>query len=58
MRFVCGRNGALPLGVAKIAKVGVALALIVVVTLEPMAETHCPVAGLVWQRVMASGKVA
>jgi hypothetical protein len=31
MRLVCGRNGTWPLAVAKIAKVGVALALIVVV---------------------------
>jgi hypothetical protein len=55
MRLVCGTNGTLPLAVAKI---GVALALIVVVTVEPIDEMHWPLIGLVWQRLMASGKVA
>src|ERR1700730_2181042 len=58
MRLVWGTNGTLPLAVAKMAKVGVALALIVVVTLDPIDEMHWPLIGLVWQRLMASGKVA
>ncbi len=58
MRLVCGTNGTLPLAVAKIAKVGVALALIVVVTVEPIDEMHWPLIGLVWQRLIESGKVA
>jgi hypothetical protein len=58
MRLVCGTNGTLPLAVAKMAKVGVALALIVVVTVEPIEEMHWPLIGLVWQRLMASGNVA
>ena len=58
MRLVCGTNGTLPLAVAKMAKVGFALAPIVVVTVEPIDEMHCPLIGLVWQRLMASGKVA
>jgi hypothetical protein len=58
MRLVCGTNGTLPLAVAKIAKVGVALALIVVVTLEPIDEMHWPLVGSVWQRLIASGKLA
>jgi hypothetical protein len=40
IRLAAGSNGRLPLPCAKIAKVGVALALICVVTLEPMAEMH------------------
>ena len=58
MRLVCGTNGTLPLAVAKMAKVGVALALMVVVTLEPIDEMHWPLIGFVWQRLMARGKVA
>src|ERR1700730_17929452 len=54
MRLVCGRNGTWPLAVAKIAKVGVALALIVVVTVELIDEMHWPLIGLVWQRLMGT----
>jgi hypothetical protein len=57
MRFVCGTNATWPLAVAKIAKVGVALALIVVVTLEPIDEVHCPVVGSVSQIETARGKL-
>jgi hypothetical protein len=57
MRLVCGTNGTAPLVVAKIAKVGVALALIVVVTLGPIDEMHCPLVGSVWHRVIVSGNV-
>ena len=57
MRLVCGTNGTVALAVAKIAKVGVALALIVVDTLGPTEEMHWPLAGSVWQRLMLSGKV-
>jgi hypothetical protein len=32
--------------------------LIVVVTVEPIDEMHWPLIGLVWQRLMANGKVA
>jgi hypothetical protein len=38
MRFVCGKNGTLPLAVANSARVGMALVLIVVVTVEPIDE--------------------
>src|SRR5271170_6553088 len=58
MRLVAGKNGTPPLAVAKIATVGVALALIVKVALGPTAEMHWPLVGLVWQRLMASGSVA
>ena len=58
MRLVCGTNGTLPLAVAKMAKVGVPLAPIVVLMVEPIDEMHWPLIGLVWQRLMASGKVA
>jgi hypothetical protein len=57
MRFVCGTNGTPSLAVAKMPKVGVALALIVVVTLEAIDEMHCPLVGSVWQRLTVSGKV-
>ena len=40
------------------AKVGVALALICVVTLGPMADMHCPVVGLVSHKRMFTGKAA
>jgi hypothetical protein len=40
MRLVWGRNDTLPLAVAKIVKVGVALLLIVVVRLEPIDEKN------------------
>ena len=43
--------------VAKMPKVGVALALIVVVTLGAIDEMHCPLVGSVWQRLTVSGKV-
>jgi hypothetical protein len=57
MRLVCGTNGTAPLAVANIAKVGVALALIVVETLGPTEEVHWPLAGSVWHRLMLSGNV-
>src|ERR1700757_1090347 len=57
MRLVCGTKDTAPLAVAKIAKVGGALALIVVVTLGPVDEIHWPLVGLVWQRLIASGNV-
>jgi hypothetical protein len=40
MRFVAGRKGTAPLAVAKMPKVGVALAPIVVVTLDPGVPRH------------------
>jgi hypothetical protein len=40
IRFVAGSNGTAPLPCTKIAKVGVSLALIVVVTLGLIAEMH------------------
>jgi hypothetical protein len=58
MRLVAGEKGTTPLAVAKIAKVGVALALIVVVTLDAGDARHCPEVGLVWQRLIANGSVA
>jgi hypothetical protein len=57
MRFVFGTNGTPSLAVAKMPKVGVALALNVVVTLEAIDEMHCPLVGSVWQRLTVSGKV-
>lgn len=57
MRFVFGTNGTPSLAVAKMPKVGVALALIVVVTLEAIDEMHCPLVGSVWQRLTVSGRV-
>jgi hypothetical protein len=47
IRFAAGSKGTLPLPWTKIPKVGVALALIVVVTVLSIAEMHCPVAGSV-----------
>ena len=40
MRLAAGSNGTFPLPCTKIPKVGVALALIVVVTVGPIAEMH------------------
>ena len=40
MRLVCGTIGTLPPAVAQMANVGVALTLIVVVTVEPIDEMH------------------
>ena len=47
IRLVAGSNGTLPAPWTKIPKVGVALALICVVTLGPIAEMHSPLAGFV-----------
>src|SRR6516162_1842290 len=58
MRLLAGSNGTLPLAVAKMPKVGVALALIVVVTLDAGGERHCPLVGSVWHSVIVSGKLA
>ena len=43
----CRIKGTVSLPWTKIPKVGVALALICVVTLGPIAEMHCPVTGSV-----------
>ena len=48
----------MPLLWTKIPNVGVALVLICVVTLGPMAEMHCPVVGFVSQRETFSGNIA
>jgi hypothetical protein len=45
--LVCGTNGIEPVALAKIAKVGVVPALIVVATLVPIDEVHWPEVGLV-----------
>ncbi len=58
MRLLAGSNGTPPRAVAKIPKVGVALVLIVVLTRELRDEVHRPLVGSVWQRLIASGKVA
>jgi hypothetical protein len=58
MRLVAGRNGTPPLAVAKIPKVGVVLAAIVVETLAAGVARHPPVDGLVWQRESDSGSAA
>jgi hypothetical protein len=60
MRFVAGAKLIVPLAVANIAKVGVALALIVTVALGPGVAgfTQAPVAGFVWQIVSVTGSVA
>ena len=56
-RLLAGSNGiALELP-AKIAKVGVALAAMVVVTPAAAGATHAPVAGLVWHRLRLIGKL-
>ena len=47
IRFAAGSNGTVPLPWTKIPNVGVALAFIMVVTLMPIPETHCPLAGSV-----------
>jgi hypothetical protein len=57
MRLAAGRNDTPPLAVAKIAKVGVALALIVIDALDAGAASHCPLVGSVWQRLIASGRL-
>lgn len=58
MRLSAVSNGTVPLAVAKNGGGGVALALIVSVSLGPSGEMHCPLVGSVWQRLMASGDVA
>src|SRR5262245_11030423 len=58
IRFPAGSNGTLPLLCTKIANVGVAPALIVVDTLGPIPEMHCPVAGFVSHRKMLTGRIA
>ena len=57
-RLLAGSNGTLPEPCTKIVKVGVALALIVVLTVGPIAEVHCPDDGLVWQSVLVTGSEA
>lgn len=47
IRFLAGSNGTVPLPCTKIPKVGVALAMMVVVAVGLIAEMHCPLAGLV-----------
>jgi hypothetical protein len=47
IRFVAGSNGTLPVPCTKIPNVGVALALIVVITLLIGGAKHAPVVGLV-----------
>jgi hypothetical protein len=56
--LLAGSNGTASLAVAKIATVGVALALMVNVTLGPVDEMHCPDCGSVWHRLIASGRLA
>ena len=52
-----GSNGTFPLAATKALKVGVALALIVVVTLGPAAAMQLP-SDLVWQTVNVTGRLA
>ena len=56
IRFIVGSKDTLPLPWTNIPNVGVAFALIVVVTLVPVAEMHRLVTGSVWQREMFIGK--
>lgn len=58
IRFVAGSKGTVPLAVMKMPKVGVALALLCVVTLLAGGETHAPVAGFVSHSVRLRGKLA
>ena len=58
MRLFAGSNEIAPLAVAKMLKVGVALALIVVVTVAAGVARHWPFAGLLWQIVSLRGSVA
>jgi hypothetical protein len=58
IRLCAGSNGTVPEPCTKIAKVGVALAAIVVVTVGPVIDVHWPVEGLVWHRLMVSGSDA
>jgi len=57
MRFVAGTNDTGPLAVAKIAKVGVALALIVVENARRGGRRARADEGFVWHIVTASGRV-
>ena len=58
IRFAAGSKGTLPLPCTKIPKVGVALALICVITLGPIAEIHAPVPGFVSHSKRFTGNVA
>jgi hypothetical protein len=53
-----GESATAALPVTKIPKVRVAFASVVVATLGPTAEMHCPVAGLVWHRLIDNGRLA
>src|SRR5439155_15059258 len=57
IRFPAGSKGTLPVPVMKIAKVGVSLASICVVTLLTVGEMHCPVAGTVSHIEMLTGRL-
>src|SRR5262245_28341714 len=56
--FPAGSNGTAPLACTKTPKVGVALELIVVVTVGPIAEMQAPVAGFVSHRKTFTGRIA
>lgn len=57
IRLLAGSNGTVPVPVTKIENVGVAPALIVVVTLLTGADRHAPVTGSVSQMDKSTGKV-
>src|SRR5437867_3405846 len=57
-RLTAGSKATPALPTTKIPKVGVALAAITVVTLDPTEEVHAPDTGSVWQSRMVTGGLA
>jgi hypothetical protein len=57
-RLTPGESGTAALPIAKMPKVGVALAAIVVVTLAAGVARHAPVVELVWQTSNVTGRFA
>lgn len=58
MRLLAGLSATAALADTKMPKVGVALELIVVVTVAEGVCRHWPVCGLVWHKVMVTGRLA
>src|SRR5262245_6214718 len=58
IRLLAGSNGMNAVAETNTVNVGVAPALMVVGTVGPMADVHCPVWGFVWHKARLTGRVA
>ena len=58
IRLLAGKKGTRPFAAAKTPKVGVPLALIVVITLFAGGDMQTLLAGLVWQILICNGRAA